>query len=107
MTVRAWHRQVRLARGFEVDELMVSIIEMCFSYGWITTFSCQGGDEMWARKVSCPAYIAFARQDHLAFVDHVAQHVPPDSLEVHGGSVSAVYFEPALIPAIERALAQT
>ncbi len=83
---------------------MVSIIEMCFSYGWITTFSCQGGI-MWPRQVSCPAYIAFARQDHLLFLDHVSQHLPPNSLAFIGDA-PAVYFEPRLIPAIERALAR-
>ncbi|WP_270484845.1 hypothetical protein [Gordonia jacobaea] len=100
-----WHPQVRLSRGFDVDEQMVDIIEMCFSHGWITRFSCQGGDEMWERKVSCPAYIAFARQDHLLFLDVVAQHLPPNSLEVIGDS-PAVYFKPELIPLIERALAR-
>ena len=59
---------------------------------------------MWPRQVVCPAYIAFARQDHLAFIDHVAQHVPKDSLAVISGNVPAVYFEPVMIPEIERAL---
>lgn len=100
---RVWHPQVRLARGFEVDEDMVQIIEACFRRGWITTFSCQGGI-MWPRRAVSPAYIAFAREDHLQFLDHVAQHLPPNSLEVHG-DVPAVYFEPRLIPLLERALA--
>lgn len=83
---------------------MVRIVESCFERGWITRFSCQGGDEMWERKVSCPAYIAFAREDHLRFIYVVAQHVPDNSLAVIGDA-PAVYFEPAMIPAIERALA--
>lgn len=101
---RVWHPQVRLDRGFSVDVGMATLIEACFSHGWTTRFSCQGGDEMWERKVSCPAYIAFARRDHFAFIDVVSQHVPPDSLAVIGGSVPAVYFEPSLIPLLEQAL---
>lgn len=99
-----WHPQVRLDRGFSVDVEMVRIIESCFERGWITRFSCQGG-VMWERRVTCPAYVAFARDDHLALVDFVAQQLPPNSIEVIGGDVPAVYFEPSLIPLLERALA--
>lgn len=60
---------------------------------------------MWERRVTCPAYIAFARQDHLLFLDVVAQHLPPNSLEAIDGETPAVYFEPELIPLLERALA--
>ena len=85
---------------------MVNIIEMCFYHGWITTFSCQGGI-MWPRRAVSPAYVAFAQQDHLAFIDHVSQYLPESSLAVIGGSVPAVYFEPAMISEIERALTQS